>query len=90
VRRAKSKTPMRRCVACRESKPQSELLRFSFNERKLSADLDGRSEGRGYYLCKNDSCREAAIKRKAFNRACRTDISADEVIRVIEGAFNNN
>ena len=90
MRRAKSKTPMRRCVACRESKPQEELLRFTFSDGHLSADIDGKSDGRGYYLCKEEACREAAIKHKAFNRACRTAISTDEVIKVIEEAFNNN
>ena len=42
------------------------------------------------YLCKNDDCINTAIKRKAFNRACRTDLDTDEVKRVIEEAFNNN
>ena len=90
MRRAKSKTPMRRCVACRESKPQNDLLRFTFHEGQLAADVNGRAEGRGYYLCKDKKCIDAAIKRKAFNRACRHDLNMEEVKSVIEEAFNND
>ena len=89
MRRAKSKTPMRRCVVCRESKPQSELLRFTFHDGQLLPDIDGKAEGRGYYLCRENACAETAVKRKAFNRACRYDLDTDYVIRVIEEAFNN-
>lgn len=89
MRRAKSKTPMRRCVACRESRPQSELIRFTFREGLLTRDVDGKTEGRGYYLCKSKACADTAIKRKAFNRACRCDLDTDMVIRVIEDATNN-
>ncbi len=82
--------PMRRCVACRESKPQADLMRFTFWGGQLLPDTDKKSDGRGYYLCKNEDCINTAIKRKAFNRACRYDLNTDEVIRVIEEAFNNN
>ncbi|MBO5514336.1 MAG: YlxR family protein [Mogibacterium sp.] len=81
---------MRRCVACRESKPQEELMRFTLSEGHLSADIQTKADGRGYYLCRKDDCINTAIKRKAFNRACRCDLSTDEVIKVIEEAFNNN
>lgn len=90
MRRAKSKTPMRRCVACRESKPQEELIRFTFSGGKLLPDKDGKADGRGYYLCKDRACADTAIKRKAFNRVLRRDLNADEVRSVIEEAFNNN
>ncbi len=81
---------MRRCVACRESKPQEELLRFTFHDGHLIQDKTGRAEGRGYYLCREKACFETAVKRKAFNRACRYDLNTHEVIRVIEEAFNND
>ena len=89
MRRAKSKTPMRRCVACRESKPQEELVRFTFHDGHLIPDITGKAEGRGYYLCRETACIDTAVKRKAFNRACRYDLDTDEVKRVIEEAFNN-
>lgn len=80
---------MRRCVACRESKSPEELMRFTFNDGHLLPDINGKAEGRGYYLCRDSVCVDAAVKRKAFNRACRYDLDTDEVIRVIEKAFNN-
>ena len=65
-------------------------MRFTLNKGHLLADIQGKADGRGYYLCKNDDCINTAIKRKAFNRSCRTDLDTDEVKRVIEEAFNNN
>ena len=65
-------------------------MRFTFRDGHLASDIDKKADGRGYYLCKNDDCVKTAIKRKAFNRACRSDLNTDEVIRVIEEAFNNN
>ena len=89
MRRSKSKTPMRRCIVCRESRPQKELFRFTLSGGHLVPDADGRSEGRGYYLCRDMTCAEAALAKKAFNRACRYDLDTDEVARVIEEVFNN-
>jgi predicted RNA-binding protein YlxR (DUF448 family) len=65
-------------------------MRFTLCDGRLLADTESKADGRGYYLCKNESCINSAIKRKAFNRACRCDLNTDEVIRVIEEAFNNN
>lgn len=65
-------------------------MRFTFYEGHLSADTQTKADGRGYYLCKSDDCINTAIKRKAFNRACRYDLDTDEVIKVIDEAINNN
>ena len=81
---------MRRCVACREPRPQEELIRFTFRDGKLAADEGDKADGRGYYLCKDRACADTAIKRKAFNRALRRDLNTEEVRIVIEEAFNNN
>ena len=90
MRRAKSKTPMRRCVACRGSRPQEEMIRFTLQGGRLAADDGAKADGRGSYLCKNRACADEAVKRKAFNRAYRRNLDTDDVIKVIENAFNNN
>ncbi|MDO5441585.1 MAG: YlxR family protein [Bacillota bacterium] len=49
--------PRRRCIACMQSKPKDELLRFSIQ-----------GSGRGKYICNNQACIELAIKKKRINR----------------------
>ena len=80
---------MRRCVSCRESKPQDELLRFTLTGDAIIADIEGKNDGRGYYLCNNSECMESAIKRKAFNRACRKNVDAKSIETAIKIALDN-
>lgn len=80
---------MRRCIACRESRPQDELLRFTFRDGCIEADKDAKNDGRGLYLCPKSECAELSIKRKAFNRVCRTNVDAESIERAIEQALGN-
>ena len=89
MRRNQNPKPMRRCISCRESKPQEELLRFTLKGDIISADTDTKNEGRGIYLCNNKECVDNALKRKAFNRACRANVDAKSVETAIESAFDN-
>ena len=78
---------MRRCIACRESKYQDELMRFTFKDGRIEADRDIKNDGRGIYLCQSRECAELALKRKAFNRVCRTNVDAESIERAIEEAL---
>ena len=80
---------MRRCIACRESKPQDELIRFVLNGHDPVVDIDGRAEGRGFYLCKSAECAKTAVKRKAFNRVCKRNLDENEISSLIEQALNS-
>ena len=80
---------MRRCIACRESKPQDQLLRFTFRDGCIEADIDIKNEGRGIYLCRNRECADMALKRKAFNRVLRTNADAEKIERAIDEALGN-
>ena len=62
------KIPMRRCVGCMESKPKKELLRFVNGDGKPVIDPTGKANGRGIYLCRDETCFEKARKRKAMER----------------------
>ncbi len=80
------KTPMRMCVACREMKPKKELVRIVRTpEGPVEADLTGKKNGRGAYLCRSEECLEKAIKIHALDRALdvRLDSAAVENIREI-------
>ena len=81
---------MRRCIACRESRPQDELMRFTFSDGVLRADGTKPADGRGIYLCRDRECIDTALKRRAFSRALRRNVDAEEISSVIEEAFNNN
>jgi predicted RNA-binding protein YlxR (DUF448 family) len=52
-------------------------------------DIDGRAEGRGFYLCKSAECAKTAVKRKAFNRVCKRNLDENEISSLIEQALNS-
>ena len=67
----------RRCVACREAKQQSELLRVAHVNDEYLIDAQHKIGGRGAYVCKNDDCINLAIKKRLFNRSFKSNISED-------------
>jgi hypothetical protein len=79
---------MRRCIGCYQSKPQSELLRLTYNGSVFIADTDARNEGRGIYLCRNEDCIKKSFKRKAWNRICRSAVNTEDIMRVIDAALS--
>ena len=81
--------PLRRCVACRESRPKRELIRLvravGPGDAGWALDLRQRAGGRGTSLC--PACALAAVRRdaarredagrlKGFRRAFRQDADA--------------
>ena len=69
VSRARPAQPQRRCVGCRKSSPQAELLRIVAEDGKAAV---GRAkEGRGCYLCHDRRCAERAVKTGQIGRALR-------------------
>jgi predicted RNA-binding protein YlxR (DUF448 family) len=71
-----------------ESKPKGELIRVAFYEGKISLDETGRARGRGAYLCRNPECFDKAEKRRAFNRAFRSDIDRRDIEALMEEIRN--
>lgn len=60
--------PLRRCVACRRSRPQAELIRFVLREDGWQLDLSRRAAGRGAWVCADSpDCHS----RKALGRFFR-------------------
>ena len=66
----------RKCVACRESKQQNEMLRIAKVNDCFIIDLNHKLGGRGAYICKNNQCINLAIKKKALNRAFKQNVNA--------------
>lgn len=74
------KVPMRMCVACREMKPKKELIRVVRTpEGEIVADLTGRKNGRGAYLCRSEACFNKAVKIRALERALEQPLSEETV-----------
>lgn len=72
--------PLRTCVACRESRAKRDLVRvIRTDEKRITIDLTGKQKGRGAYLCRQQSCWEKAIQRKALQRALRVDLHPEDI-----------
>lgn len=76
------------------SYPQNELIRIVFDGKSLRTDVNRKSEGRGAYLCKNDSCVVSAKKKRAYSRTFKysfenndIDKFTQEVISIISGGI---
>lgn len=84
------KIPIRRCVGCGVSYPETELLRIvRLPDGKIEADPDGRKLGRGAYLCKNQGCLRKAVKSKRFEKSLSAQIGS-EVYEWLENEIGEN
>lgn len=70
--------PMRRCLACRASRPQAELVRLVLHADEWRLDPDRKAPGRGAWICRDKpDCQSAkALKRSLRAQAERV---ADEL-----------
>src|SRR4051812_37718933 len=67
--RQRPSEPQRRCVGCRQVKPQTALLRLV---AEAGEAVPGRGRpGRGCWLCRNGQCAAAAVKGGQIGRALR-------------------
>ncbi len=78
------KIPMRKCVGCMESKPKSELIRIAGFEGQVCVDDAGRAKGRGVYICPDEDCLRAAIKKKAIKRGLQMEITSEQEEALVE------
>lgn len=80
--------PMRMCVACRQMKPKSELVRIIKNDSGIITDKTGKIQCRGVYICKCTECIQTGMKRKSLERAFKCAV-APSVYEMIEKEINN-
>jgi len=70
--------PQRTCVACRQTKEKSALIRLVRTvDGTIEIDLGGKKPGRGAYLCAQKDCWELALKRKRLEHALRTKLGKE-------------
>jgi len=72
--------PERTCIGCRHKRGQAELIRLT-NEAGRVVPARRGAPGRSAYLCPEQTCLEAADKRRAFARAFRGPVVLDPAVR---------
>ena len=78
------KIPMRTCIACRTSKPKRELIRVvKFNE-EIKLDKTGKLNGRGAYVCNDETCIAKLKKQKLLNRAFSCQVEESVYDKIME------
>ena len=70
---------LRKCVGCGELKPRENLI-------KIVIEHDSKTFGRSAYLCYNQSCIEAALKKSKLNKALRTNA---DVKGLLDGQYKS-
>ncbi len=72
----RSNGPERRCIATGEVRPKSQLIRFVVGpDGQIVPDILGRLPGRGIWVSADRSAIETAIKKKAFGRSAKMQVS---------------
>ena len=68
--------PIRTCLGCYNKKNKSDLLRIvKTSDGNIKADITGKSEGRGSYICHDIECLEKLIKTKRLNKVLKMNIA---------------
>lgn len=73
--------PQRKCLGCSTIKDKSELLRIVLSNGEPVIDTLQRMSGRGCYVCNDPKCLQTAIKKRAFSRALKAEISNEALGR---------
>lgn len=72
------KKPARTCIACGSQREKKDLLRIVRTpEGNIEADLSGKKNGRGAYICKDEECLNKIIKTKKLEKVFDRDISTE-------------
>jgi predicted RNA-binding protein YlxR (DUF448 family) len=80
-----ARVPVRTCLGCRRTRPQTELLRIVRTpDGRIEPDLARRGHGRGAYLCRREACLLQCVRRSSWTRAFRapTVATAEAVTRL--------
>jgi len=78
---------LRTCVACRTTRPKSELVRVVRTPRGgIEVDISGRAAGRGAYVCRRVECAEAGVRKHGLQRALGQPLSQQTVREMLEAA----
>ena len=81
--------PERTCVACRKKGDKSLFVKLVLNKSGgVSIEKQTKLDGRGAYICNNESCAKLCKSKKSLNRVFKRNIS-DEVYEELLNEFTN-
>ena len=84
------KPPMRHCTICGAELPKKELIRIVRSpDGVISVDGNGKSSGRGAYICKKASCLSKAAKTGRLGRSLGVQIP-DDVYALLSQEIGGN
>jgi len=77
--------PARTCLGCRSRDDRSALLRVVARDGRVVPDQSASLPGRGAWVHPRLTCVEAAVKRRAFGRALRSEkpLVVDDVLAAV-------
>lgn len=79
----------RMCIACRQMFDKKDLTRVVKNkEGQIFVDSSGKANGRGAYVCTNQSCLEKLKKQKILNKAFKCMVE-EKVYKQLEEEIAN-
>ncbi len=68
---------LRRCVACRQVYPQSEMLRIARINNEYFIDKNFKLGGRGANICNKAECINLTIKKRLLNKSYKSNLGVD-------------
>ncbi len=79
----------RMCIACRQMFDKKDLTRVVKNkEGQIFVDSSGKANGRGAYVCTNQSCLEKLKKQKILNKAFKCMVE-EKIYKQLEEEIAN-
>ena len=81
--------PVRKCIACRQIKPQKELLRVAAGREGLVFDPERKLPGRGCYVCREEACIKTAFEKNCFARTFKKRIPPEQLAALRENIEKN-
>lgn len=79
--------PIRMCMACRQRREKSELIRAVSKNNEIVADKTGKMQCRGFYLCRE--CLNEIQKKRVFERVLKHSVNPELYNRFIEEVNGN-
>jgi len=77
------KPHLRTCLGCGREADKRDLVRIVRSpEGDVSVDPSGKRSGRGAYVCADEACFEAAVRKDRLGRALKTTVKEDDIERL--------
>lgn len=78
---------LRTCIVCREKEAKRQLTRLVRTADGVVIDPTGKMNGRGAYLCEQQTCWERALSTDILSRALRTPLTDADRARLRPAAL---